>query len=265
MAFPSRDVVLSRKPNLTLIPNPDRTYRLLEPQRNRGNAQFPLASCGHSVNPADVTESVKSLLDQKSLEFRCPVCDKEWSWRETRKLTQLPEPELCALEERVNLIAQDRPELYKKCPACSLLLQRPGDDDASVALCVACPGCSCSRGKPCLLCWACLSPWQGGEEAGEGAGCTNKACGLISALLFCSVVTDPDSRVLGCPLIRACPKCHQLTMHTGGCKYVCCQGCRHRFCFICLERSKNCKRTGPGLYWALQCSKPRAERQRLDC
>ncbi|XP_016401458.1 cullin-9-like [Sinocyclocheilus rhinocerous] len=104
-----------------------------------------------------------------------------------------------------------------------------------------------------LLCGSCLYPCT-------SAACTNKLCPLVSTLLTCEVVSDPKSKVLGCPMFRACPKCHNLIMHEKGCKFVTCTSCFHRFCFICLQN--DCSKDHAN-YWNLTCTKPRAERQRF--
>jgi len=104
-----------------------------------------------------------------------------------------------------------------------------------------------------LLCSSCLYPCT-------SDACTNKLCPLVSTLLNCEVVSDPKSKVLGCPMFRACPKCHNLIMHEKGCKFVKCTSCKHTFCFICLQ--DDCSKD-PAHYWSLTCTKQRAERQRF--
>ncbi|XP_026066876.1 uncharacterized protein LOC113049059 isoform X2 [Carassius auratus] len=104
-----------------------------------------------------------------------------------------------------------------------------------------------------LLCGSCRYPCS-------SAACPNKLCPLVSTLLTCDLVSDPQSRVFGCPTFRACPKCHNLIMHEKGCKFVICKSCTHQFCFICLE--SDCSKDKAN-YWELTCTKPRAERQRF--
>lgn len=107
------------------------------------------------------------------------------------------------------------------------------------------------------LCGSCLYPCTS-----DSVTCTNKLCPLVSTLLTCGVVSNPQSKVFGCPEFRACPKCHSLIMHESGCKFVSCQSgnCKHRFCFICLE--DDCVKDKEK-YWSLTCKKQRAERQRF--
>ncbi|XP_063058555.1 potential E3 ubiquitin-protein ligase ariadne-2-like [Engraulis encrasicolus] len=122
-----------------------------------------------------------------------------------------------------------------------------------VVCCFTCPGTP-------LLCETCLSPWQQHSlVAGEGH-CSNSRCAVVGVLLTCALVTDPKSKVKGCPEFRACPKCHSLIMHGCGCKYVSCSQCTHRFCYICLSDRGECNKNSE-LYWSLTCSKPTAGRQ----
>ncbi|XP_017555990.1 cullin-9 isoform X1 [Pygocentrus nattereri] len=145
-----------------------------------------------------------------------------------------------------------------KCPDCAYPL-KPVLDTAGIRMpllqCLQCP-----VGQP--LCEQCLYPCSNNPDKSTPT-CTNSSCQLVSVLLTCAEVTDPSSRVMGCPLFRACPKCHSLMMHEGGCKYVACVNCQHRYCFICLESTKECRKD-VGKYWLLTCSKPRAARQRFQ-
>lgn len=113
-----------------------------------------------------------------------------------------------------------------------------------------CPVCSSAQ-KP--ACDSCLYPCT-------SAGCTNKLCPLVSTLLTCELVSDPKSKVRGCPMFRACPKCHNLITHEKGCKFVTCASCYYSFCFICLQ--DDCSKDTAN-YWSLTCKKQRAERQRF--
>ncbi|KAL4659926.1 hypothetical protein GN956_G204, partial [Arapaima gigas] len=110
-----------------------------------------------------------------------------------------------------------------------------------------------------LFCRFCLAPWKPIHENGMER-CSNQSCEVVFTLLTCETVTNPSSKVLDCPIFRACAMCHSLIMHVDGCKYVSCQQCQYKFCFICLEDTKVCKQDKE-LYWALSCKKPRAKRQ----
>lgn len=140
--------------------------------------------------------------------------------------------------------------LFPQCPVCFSSPKpsyKTGQTDAL-------PQCTqCAQ----FLCGSCLYPCTT-----DSATCTNKLCPLVSTLLTCGVVTNPKSRVFGCPEFRACPKCHILIRHESGCKFVKCQSenCNHRFCFICLQ--DDCH-NDKEKYWLLTCKKPRAERQRF--
>ncbi|XP_076129808.1 uncharacterized protein LOC143111455, partial [Alosa pseudoharengus] len=142
---------------------------------------------------------------------------------------------------------------FKTCPTCSSVLHIVQGTDwqaSPVAQCTNCPT------KP-YLCATCLSPWQG--HPGVLGHCANKRCAVVGTLLNCGLITDPNSKVKGCPEFRACPKCYSLLMHSHGCKYVTCF-CSHTFCYICLSDSNECRKD-KDLYWSLTCSKPTAGRQ----
>lgn len=133
------------------------------------------------------------------------------------------------------------------CPVCSSAL-KPACTKGTTEL-LQCTRCLTTQ----LLCGSCLYPCT-------SAACTNKLCPLVSTLLTCDLVSDPLSRVFGCPMFRACPKCHNLIMHEKGCKFVTCTSCFHWFCFICLQ--SDCYNDEAN-YWKLTCTKLRAERQRF--
>nr|XP_015195938.1 PREDICTED: E3 ubiquitin-protein ligase HEL2-like [Lepisosteus oculatus] len=233
-----------------------------EPERSparTGIGKDMQTPCGHRVSHREVISLIKKCLDQKRLEFGCPVCETQWEWREVRNLAELPESELKPLEEKVNQILLDSSHLYKKCPTCDHILKRAVDTFGTPCPYVKCPLCSQKQGKPHLFCWSCHSRWPVPECASPGQ-CANSSCELVATLLTCPTVTDFSSKVYGCPIFRSCPRCHSLIMHEKGCKYVRCQSCRHSFCFICLERSRICRKDEE-LYFSLMCKKPRAKRQ----
>ncbi|KAI1898792.1 hypothetical protein AGOR_G00076010 [Albula goreensis] len=173
------------------------------------------APCGHQANPSNVISIVNTSLEKNSLEFSCPVCRKAWEWRQVKGLMEISQAQMAVLEERVHQIVESHPDVYKKCPSCCCVLKRPLDSAGQPCLSVQCPQCP----PPRQLCWACLSPWLFPNEAGAGH-CSNGSCGLVAMLLNCDIVTDPKSKVYGCPLFRACPKCHGLIMHTKGCNVL---------------------------------------------
>lgn len=114
----------------------------------------------------------------------------------------------------------------------------------------------CARCSTTPLCERCLYPCS-------GSACTNQSCQVVSLLLTCDRVTDSASKVYGCPLFRACPKCHNVMMHQSGCKYVMCGQCTNIYCFICLRIKQVCVKD-KDLYFSLTCSAPRAARQRFQ-
>ncbi|XP_066514980.1 E3 ubiquitin-protein ligase DDB_G0292642 [Hoplias malabaricus] len=152
----------------------------------------------------------------------------------------------------------EEPDLSGKCPDCSTSLKPVLDTASNPMPLLQCPKCPSGQ----LLCEQCLYPCSYSSDINTTT-CTNKSCHLVSTLLKCDLVTDPLSRVRGCPQFRACPMCHSLLMHERGCKYISCQMCKHRFCFICLNSRQECE-VDLVHYWSLTCSKPRAARQRFQ-
>ncbi|KAJ8338168.1 hypothetical protein SKAU_G00371340 [Synaphobranchus kaupii] len=178
-----------------------------------GNSIQP-APCGHKVNPSDVISMVNTCLDQKSLEFSCPVCGEVWEWKQVQELMQLSPDQMALQQNRVNDIVESHPDMCKKCPSCCCVLKRPLDNTDQPCQFVQCSQCA----PPQLRCWSCLAPWLFSNEARAGH-CSNKSCGLVAMLLNCDI--SMSRAVFGCPLFRACPKCHGLIMHTEGCKLKC--------------------------------------------
>ncbi|KAL2094903.1 hypothetical protein ACEWY4_009622 [Coilia grayii] len=122
------------------------------------------------------------------------------------------------------------------CRTCSSVLypvQGTEKPSSPVVQCFTCPG------KP-FICGTCLSPWQG-RPGDAKRHCPNKKCAVVGILLTCSLITDPNSKVKGCPEFRACPKCYSLMTHNGeGCNNIGCSECTHVFCYICLRDSREC-------------------------
>ncbi|MCI4394649.1 hypothetical protein PGIGA_G00171010 [Pangasianodon gigas] len=139
----------------------------------------------------------------------------------------------------------------KMCPKCSSFLKPAVVPAGHTTSLLQCPRCSTTP-----LCEHCLYHCPDGT-------CTNQSCQVVSMLLTCDQVRDSNSRVYGCPLFRACPKCHSIMMHQSGCKYVSCAQCRHIYCFICLRIKQECVKD-TNKYWSLNCSAPRAARQRFQ-
>ncbi|XP_007258158.3 probable E3 ubiquitin-protein ligase RNF144A-B [Astyanax mexicanus] len=150
---------------------------------------------------------------------------------------------------------EPEPDPCRTCPVCSSLLKPVLDPAGKTLPLQQCPLCQAAQ----PLCELCLYPCSDKDTA----TCTNNSCQLVATLLSCERVTDLTSKVYGCPQFRACPNCHSLIMHERGCKYVTCTQCSHKYCFICLQKTEECRKDA-GKYWSLTCSKPRAARQRFQ-
>ncbi|GAA6102219.1 uncharacterized protein LOC113531220 isoform X1 [Tachysurus ichikawai] len=145
----------------------------------------------------------------------------------------------------------EKSDNIRMCANCSSILKPAVFPAGGSTLLLQCPQCSSTP-----LCGGCLYPCPDGT-------CTNKSCPVVSLLLACEQVTELSSRVYGCPLFRACPKCHRIMMHEKGCKYVTCSYCKHSYCFICLRSRQVCTKD-TNKYWSLTCSAPKAARQRFQ-
>ncbi|XP_060768545.1 E3 ubiquitin-protein ligase ARIH2-like [Neoarius graeffei] len=139
----------------------------------------------------------------------------------------------------------------RKCPVCSSFLKPAVVPAGCTTSLLQCTRCSATP-----LCEHCLYPCPDGT-------CTNRSCPVISLLLTCDRVTDSLSEVCGCPLFRACPKCHNIMMHETGCMYMRCPQCKHKYCFICLRNREECEKDENN-FRSLTCSAPTAARQRFQ-
>uniref|UniRef100_UPI00398F5A75 E3 ubiquitin-protein ligase DDB_G0292642-like n=1 Tax=Pristiophorus japonicus TaxID=55135 RepID=UPI00398F5A75 len=211
------------------------------------------ASCGHMVMSKGLKEWCKALLDEGRLTFNCPKCAKEWPWQEVRQLSQLTQEECGPYEEQLGRIMTQKAESYRKCPDCSLYVQRMDMEK----LCVQCPPCSKRSKKVFQFCWDCLREWKNADMQNDSCG--NESCSVTALLLGCSTIEDMASAVYGCPKVRACPNCEALAEHCmRGCPSVLCPNCRHLFCYRCLELNGCHRERQAGL---ICC--PIAERQKL--
>ncbi|XP_041034711.1 probable E3 ubiquitin-protein ligase RNF217 [Carcharodon carcharias] len=176
-------------------------------------------------------------------------------WQEVRSLALFSPAEQGLYEEQILRRVENDTDSFKKCPKCSLLVQRLDVEDFSTK----CPACPENRGNPYWFCWSCMRRWRG--RSLHGAGCKRKSCKMVALLLSCPLITDPLLSVNGCPVVRACPQCKALISHTGGCKYVNCRNCANRFCYRCLEKYTVCYNAKPSCYHEASCAKPMVPRQ----
>ncbi|XP_048402990.1 probable E3 ubiquitin-protein ligase RNF144A-A [Stegostoma tigrinum] len=195
-------------------------------------------SCGHVVKSSGLKQWCKALLDEGGFTFNCPKCAQEWPWQEVRKIAQLTQEECRSYEAQLHSIMKPKAKSYKKCPSCSLYVQRMDPEMLSVQ----CLPCSEKSDKSFQFCWECLREWKNAD--GQSDSCGNKSCSLTALLLSCGTIKQKRSEVYGCPKVRACPKCETLTQHClSGCPDVLCPNCHHQFCYRCLgfeECNTNC-------------------------
>uniref|UniRef100_A0A673MPI8 Uncharacterized LOC107728175 n=1 Tax=Sinocyclocheilus rhinocerous TaxID=307959 RepID=A0A673MPI8_9TELE len=56
-------------------------------------------SCGHFIGPQTLTDYCRIQLDDGKAELKCPLCEKQWSYTEVRKLAKLTPEEQQYFEE----------------------------------------------------------------------------------------------------------------------------------------------------------------------
>ncbi|KAM9827316.1 E3 ubiquitin-protein ligase ARIH2-like [Neosynchiropus ocellatus] len=199
-----------------------------------------LMSCGHSATPMSLTSYCRRLLEEGSSTFVCAVCDEKWSFQEVQKMALLSPQEAGDFEKMMWKNYQKEFEV-KSCPGCKSSVLRTNPNDLSVK----CSVCSAGRDGSFIFCWQCLREWRG--PAPRADCCDNEGCNTtrLDTLKNCPDIVFQSkqlAKITGCPSVRACPTCGVLVEHnTSGCKYVDCDRCKVKFCFICLKSEKNYK------------------------
>ena len=220
-------------------------------------------TCGHAVDPNNLTAWCRSLLDQHEWEFYCPAivnpekstqCKKMWEYKEVRQVALLNEAEQKYFESKMSEYAAQKYCDMKECPGCRSFVERQDVTN----LRVICSICSYQKASLFEFCWNCAEKWTGPVSSAIKCGnpdCENPA--LPS-------VRDADTikiNNIDVPCRRACPTCGFVLEHTGtGCKYIICKRCQIEFCFICLLSKTACSKEAPSS-WFSGCSKDVAPKQ----
>ncbi|XP_006893557.1 PREDICTED: uncharacterized protein LOC102855121 [Elephantulus edwardii] len=215
-------------------------------------------SCGHAVDPGNLTAWCRSLMDQGHFKLYCPAvvdedkCGAEWPYSEVRRCAVLSDTEQREFEQKLALMAAKLYCDYKECPRCKSLVERK-DLTTIRVFCIICTNYE--------FCWQCLRAWKGAGKPSDR--CDNVGCRDPSLDTLASCVTKdlPGSEIQGCPSIRACPTCGMLIEHKEKCKYIVCSRCHVEFCFACLDLAQVCQAAKSGA-WFKWCAKPLAPRQR---
>lgn len=189
--------------------------------------------CGHAVTPDGLAQYVDTEIKKQKTKIICPVqgCPAEW------KISELVKRGLTA-KERENLelgLAKNtiNTKGFKECLRCSAIIQKDGDGTR-----IACPTCRL-KGTDYEFCWTCQNEWR---NKSSSRICGNPSCGTnveIQKVLD----TCPTKTLYGVsvPEVRACPSCKKYINHQDCCKHMVCpsQGCKTKFCYICLSVYKD--------------------------
>ncbi|XP_039603156.1 probable E3 ubiquitin-protein ligase RNF217 [Polypterus senegalus] len=185
--------------------------------------------CGHIINSSFTKAWVTLQVDQGDFEFFCPLCHVAWPWMEIKQLSVFTAEEIKAMEGKKARMNSSN-TLLKKCPGCKSLYSKENLKTNSII----CRPCSTRQRKIFSFCSDCQQEWKGTSLQDDLCG--NQNCYMLSCLLSCPLISEPGSRLNGCPSFRACPQCFCLIAHSlVGCPKVICPECNYHFCFRCLK------------------------------
>ncbi|XP_073688489.1 E3 ubiquitin-protein ligase RNF19B-like [Garra rufa] len=197
-------------------------------------------SCGHITDPQTLTDCCRAQLNDGNTEFRCPLCEEEWSYDEVRKLAKLTIDEQLTFEDKIGINAAEKFLDLKDCPSCGSYVDRLDDSN----LCVECSVCTEKNGRTYEFCWQCVRVWKGPRPRGDRCGNVGCKRGDQELLRDCPLISLKSVKDFVCPSIRACIFCSVLIEHTNeGCKIMACSECKKEFCFICLKPAQECLET----------------------
>lgn len=237
---------------------PDAIYGYSDP----GDPKRVKMSCGHGVDPSNLTNYCRAKLKDNIFKFTCPAivekpnkaCGKEWTYPDIRKAALLNDDEMKYFEYKMSEIAAMQFIDMKECPGCCSYVERIDTQN----LRVHCPICTKAKGKTWDFCWHCLKEWSGPSTS--NVKCGNPSCmhPELPALKEAPTITLYGKEI---PNRRACPTCGKVLEHKQeGCKMITCPRCQKEFCFICLLLSAECLETAPSS-WHGECKNPPAPKQ----
>lgn len=225
--------------------DPDQFTLEDNPLLHRGNTHqtfdnriLGVMSCGHVVSPTPLTEYIKLELAAGKFTIHCPFsdpnnplakCNKEWPYKELRKLACLTLEEKAIIEKKLteNLLVKS-PKITQ-CRDCGAYVERRNVPGANRITCQLCT--RLNQATP--FCFKCMHIWT----TNLIDFCGNAACSVDSRI---EVLENASMREFYgtylSPSIRACPKCGILVELVGipACRTVMCL-CGVKFCFICLD------------------------------
>eukprot|EP00897_Mesotaenium_endlicherianum_P010339 jgi/Mesen1/9333/ME000061S08774 len=133
-------------------------------------------SCGHAVDPENLYQYGKVLLEQGKPTFVCPAmlhegklksspicCNKEWPYSEFRRMALLTPQECATFEKRLAELFIFDSLCVKICPKCHSYVAREPPYEKRI-VCVNCcrdPKLNKIDKDEHSFCWYCLNPWKG--------------------------------------------------------------------------------------------------------
>ena len=191
-----------------------------------------LMGCGHFICPDDLLTWAWEQLSNMKFEIGCNECNKPIKQDDVIKfgVPTLEEEQFLITAITTNFCES---EGIQECPQCRTLCQRPRTDNPQVP-CTVCPTIGLNL---FMFCWYCQRKWN---NPSNNKVCGNENCKKedIDKLINSpkKEFKDRNGKKVNIPTRRACPECHTLLEHSGGCNRFTCGSCRKQFCFICLSR-----------------------------
>lgn len=202
----------------------------IDPTDDDPNTLRAVLSCGHVTSADSLTDCCRAQLESKETELKCPICKKNWTYDEVRKLAKLTADEQKYFDKILGKSVTKKITQFKSCPGCDTFIERTQMNNLSVQ----CTFCTARTRKTYEFCWQCLKQWKGRRPRSDrcdNEGCTNADLDLLKN---CKLIKLKSVQDIECPSIRACPNCGELIEHsTEKCKYIVCK-CDKEFCFLCL-------------------------------
>jgi hypothetical protein len=208
-----------------------------------------ILSCGHAVDPNSLTAYCRSLIDQGNYKLTCPAlvngnkkCNKKWEYTEIRTIALLNDTEMDHFERKLSELAAIEFVDYKECPNCRSFVER----EDLTNLRVICNLCKSLKSKAYEFCWQCDEEWtvsisKASDTCGR-AGCENEDLKTLRKAVYIKLDEVPNLNPV--PSIRACPTCGKLAEHNKtACKNITCPRCKIEFCFACLKKTSECRRS----------------------
>lgn len=180
-----------------------------------------------------MTDYCLSNLSQRKHAFPCPNlgCKTEWPFFVVSHVANLTPHQRQEFETLIQDSETSKDPRNQRCPSCRTWCRRQDLNDNRVE----CPVCTAKQGgRRFLYCCDCLREWK---ALIASFTCGNLDCGGTNSRRLEILARCPEKMILKrlAPVVRGCPKCGTLLEYNNGCTQMCCTGCRHYFCFYCLQ------------------------------